>query len=71
MRRPRRALDRLGEGLADLAVVAIGIEAAAGEELVVRALLDTTGDRGVVWITHGTAGLDRMDRVVDLAAPTQ
>jgi ATP-binding cassette subfamily C protein CydCD len=31
-------------------------------------LLTAGGDRTVVWITHGSAGLDRMDRVLDLAA---
>ncbi len=26
--------------------------------------------RSIVWITHGTVGLDAMDRVVGLDAPT-
>jgi ATP-binding cassette subfamily C protein CydCD len=28
-----------------------------------------SGEQGVVWITHGEAGLDRMDRVLDLPPP--
>ncbi len=33
---------------------------------LVREVLDAAPGRSVVWITHGTAGLDRMDHIVDL-----
>ena len=35
---------------------------------VTEDLLAAGGGRSVVWITHGTVGLDRMDRVLDLDA---
>ncbi|MFW6775174.1 thiol reductant ABC exporter subunit CydD [Nocardioides sp. CPCC 205120] len=41
---------------------------AATAEAVTADLLDAAAGRSVVWITHGTAGLDRMDAVVDLGA---
>jgi ATP-binding cassette subfamily C protein CydCD len=36
---------------------------------VADVLLDARADRSVVWITHGTVGLDRVDRVVALDLP--
>ncbi|MEP6817511.1 MAG: thiol reductant ABC exporter subunit CydC, partial [Marmoricola sp.] len=36
---------------------------------VSRDVLDAADGRSVVWITHGTAGLDRMSQVIDLGAP--
>jgi ATP-binding cassette, subfamily C, bacterial CydCD len=39
----------------------------ATAEAVAADLLDATSGRSVVWITHGTVGLDRVDRVLDLA----
>lgn len=36
---------------------------------VADVLLDARPDRSVVWITHGTVGLDRVDRVVALDLP--
>lgn len=41
------------------------LDSATAADLV-REVLDASPGRTVVWITHGTAGLDRMDRVVDL-----
>ena len=34
-------------------------------------MLDVASDRTVVWITRGTVGLDRVDRVLDLGAIPQ
>ena len=39
---------------------------AATADLTVEALLAATRGRSLVWITHGRAGLDRMDMVLDL-----
>jgi ATP-binding cassette subfamily C protein CydCD len=41
----------------------------ATAEAVASDVLDAIGDRAVVWITHGRAGLDRMDRTIDLTRP--
>ncbi|HSP60621.1 MAG TPA: thiol reductant ABC exporter subunit CydD, partial [Ornithinimicrobium sp.] len=38
----------------------------ATAELLAAEVLGRGDGRGVVWITHGTAGLDRVDRVLDL-----
>ncbi|MFL6022649.1 MAG: thiol reductant ABC exporter subunit CydC [Marmoricola sp.] len=38
-------------------------------EAVAQDLLDSAGDRTVVWLSHSDVGLDRMDQVVDLGAP--
>jgi ATP-binding cassette, subfamily C, bacterial CydCD len=57
--------------LADLPVLVLDEPTAhldtATAEAVAEDLLDATSGRSVVWITHGTAGLDRVDRVLDLA----
>lgn len=45
------------------------LDSATAADLV-REVLDTTPGRTVVWITHGSAGLDRMDRVIDLDETT-
>ncbi|MFZ5847698.1 MAG: thiol reductant ABC exporter subunit CydD [Actinomycetota bacterium] len=37
-------------------------------EAVAADLLDVASSRTVVWITHGTVGLDRVDRILDLGA---
>ncbi len=37
---------------------------------VARDVLDATVGRSVVWISHTDAGLDRMDRIVDVGAAT-
>jgi ATP-binding cassette subfamily C protein CydCD len=58
--------------LADLPVLVLDEPTAhldaATAEAVAADLLDASSGRTVVWITHGTAGLDRVDRVLDLAA---
>lgn len=41
------------------------LDRATAEDLAAE-VLDGTGDRSVVWITHADAGLDRVDRVVRL-----
>jgi ATP-binding cassette subfamily C protein CydCD len=41
----------------------------ATAEAVASDVLDAVGNRAVVWITHGRAGLDRMDRVLELGGP--
>ncbi|HSE10214.1 MAG TPA: thiol reductant ABC exporter subunit CydD [Nocardioidaceae bacterium] len=43
----------------------------ATAEAVAADLLDASSGRSVVWITHGTVGLDRVDRLVDLARTTE
>jgi ATP-binding cassette subfamily C protein CydCD len=57
--------------LADLPVLVLDEPTAhldAGTaEAVAADLLGGTSDRTVVWITHGTAGLDQVDEVLDLA----
>jgi ATP-binding cassette subfamily C protein CydCD len=57
--------------LADLPVLVLDEPTAhldAGTaEAVAADLLDATSGRSVVWITHTTVGLDRVDRVLDLA----
>jgi ATP-binding cassette, subfamily C, bacterial CydCD len=57
--------------LADLPVLVLDEPTAhldtATAEAVAADLLDASSGRSVVWITHGTAGLDRVDRVLDLA----
>jgi ATP-binding cassette subfamily C protein CydCD len=40
----------------------------ATAEAVAADLLDSSAGRSVVWITHGSIGLDRVDKVVDLGA---
>jgi ATP-binding cassette, subfamily C, bacterial CydCD len=61
--------------LADLPVLVLDEPTAhldAGTaEAVATDLLDATSGRSVVWITHGAAGLDRVDRVLDLARTTE
>jgi ATP-binding cassette subfamily C protein CydCD len=56
--------------LADLPVLVLDEPTAhldtATAEAVAADLLDVASDRSVVWITHGTAGLDRVDRILDL-----
>jgi ATP-binding cassette subfamily C protein CydCD len=56
--------------LADLPVLVLDEPTAhldaATAEAVAADLLDVTSGRTVVWITHGTVGLDRVERVVDL-----
>ena len=56
--------------LADLPVLVLDeptahLDAATAES-VAADLLDSSSGRSVVWITHGTAGLDRVDRVLAL-----
>jgi len=56
--------------LADLPVLVLDeptahLDAATAES-VAADLLDSSSGRSVVWITHGTAGLDRVDRVLTL-----
>ena len=46
------------------------LDSATAAELA-REVLTGDRDRSVLWITHGTAGLDLVDRVVDLAAPAR
>jgi len=41
------------------------LDGATADELAAE-VLDADGDRTVVWITHAQAGLDRVDRVLDL-----
>jgi ATP-binding cassette, subfamily C, bacterial CydCD len=59
--------------LADLPVLVLDEPTAhldtATAEAVAADLLDASSGRSVVWITHGTVGLDRVDRVLDLAKP--
>jgi ATP-binding cassette, subfamily C, bacterial CydCD len=61
--------------LADLPVLVLDEPTAhldtATAEAVAADLLDATSGRSVVWITHGTAGLDRVDRILDLARATE
>jgi ATP-binding cassette, subfamily C, bacterial CydCD len=61
--------------LADLPVLVLDEPTAhldtATAEAVAEDLLDASSGRSVVWITHGTAGLDRVDRVLDLARATE
>jgi ATP-binding cassette subfamily C protein CydCD len=58
--------------LADLPVLVLDEPTAhldtATAEAVAADLLDVSSGRSVLWITHGTVGLDRVDRVVDLTA---
>ncbi len=58
--------------LADLPVLVLDEPTAhldaATAEAVAEDLLDAARARTVVWITHGTVGLDRVDRVLDLGA---
>jgi ATP-binding cassette subfamily C protein CydCD len=56
--------------LADLPVLVLDeptahLDSGTAEAVAVD-LLDATSGRSVVWITHTTVGLDRVDRVVDL-----
>lgn len=37
---------------------------------VAKDVLDATTGHSVVWITHGTIGLDKMDHILDLETPT-
>jgi ATP-binding cassette subfamily C protein CydCD len=57
--------------LADLRVLVLDEPTAhldrATAEAVAADLLDASSGRSVVWITHGTVGLDRVDHIVDLA----
>ena len=46
------------------------LDSATAAELA-HEVLTGERDRSVLWITHGTAGLDLVDRVVDLAAPVR
>ncbi len=59
--------------LADLPVLVLDEPTAHLDATTAQAvaadLLDATSGRSVVWITHGEAGLDRVDRVLDLGAP--
>ncbi len=61
--------------LADLPVLVLDEPTAhldtATAEAVAADLLDSASDRSVVWITHSTVGLDRVDRVVDLTGATE
>jgi len=61
--------------LADLPVLVLDEPTAhldaATAEAVAADLLDVASDRTVLWITHGTVGLDRVDRVLDLGAVPQ
>ena len=61
--------------LADLPVLVLDEPTAhldtATANAVAADLLDVASDRTVVWITHGTVGLDRIDRVLDLGAIPQ
>ncbi len=56
--------------LADLPVLVLDEPTAhldaATAEAVAHDLLDASSGRSIVWITHGTVGLDRVDRVLDL-----
>jgi ATP-binding cassette subfamily C protein CydCD len=61
--------------LADLPVLVLDEPTAhldtATAEAVAADLLDSASDRSVVWITHGTVGLDRVTQVVDLAGAAE
>ena len=61
--------------LADLPVLVLDEPTAhldsATANAVAADLLDVASDRTVVWITHGTVGLDRIDRVLDLGTIPQ
>jgi ATP-binding cassette subfamily C protein CydCD len=46
------------------------LDSATATELA-QEILTGERDRSVLWITHGTAGLELVDRVVDLAAPAR
>ncbi|MBL0748358.1 thiol reductant ABC exporter subunit CydD [Nocardioides baculatus] len=46
------------------------LDSATASELA-RELLTSDRDRSVLWITHGTVGLDLVDGVVDLAEPAR
>jgi ATP-binding cassette subfamily C protein CydCD len=61
--------------LADLPVLVLDEPTAhldtATAEAVAEDLLDATAGRSVVWITHGTVGLDRVDGVLELGRAAQ
>ena len=61
--------------LADLPVLVLDEPTAhldtATANAVAADLLDVASDRTVVWITHGTVGLDRVHQVLDLGAIPQ
>ena len=44
---------------------------AATARRVTAEVLDEQNGRSIVWITHGTIGLDAMDTVVTLTAPRE